>query len=272
MLLSTRVFVVNLNQKLLVPLLYRHQMAPVTRKPKMPASGNVFNKTNSTDKVTKRVILPKKLRSVDVNKPKCTAKSQHTSKDGLPIIAFQSENELESWLRTNHTVTTGLWVKIAKKCSGIQTVTYDELLDVVLCYGWIDGQRCSLDETWFLQRITPRRPKSNWSQINRERVKRLIRVGRMQSAGQCLIDDAKADGRWDKAYKPSSGCVVPDELTAAVEDASPSAIDSFRTLSKPDKLILINRIERTTTVEERSECIRSIVEMLVRGEAVTESA
>lgn len=267
MLLIVRPFVVPLNQKLLVPILYRHQMAPVTRKHTTPATANDINKTISTVKPTRKITSPKKTRSA----PQLVPKSQDIGKDGLPIIAFPSQIELEDWLRTNHTLNTGLWVKIAKKSTGIPTVTYDELLDVVLCYGWIDGQRCGLDETWFLQRITPRRPKSNWSQINRERVKRLIRTGKMQSVGQRLIEEAKADGRWDNAYKPSSGCVVPDELTAAVEASSPNAIESFRTLSKTDKLIFIRRIEQTTSMEERNECIRSIVELLDSGEAITDS-
>lgn len=186
------------------------------------------------------------------------------------MMVFPSPNDLEDWLRINHNSTTGLWVKIAKKSSGLPTVTYEEMLDVALCFGWIDGQRCGLDETWFLQRITPRRPKSNWSQINREKVKRLIRVGKMQPAGQSLIDAAKLDGRWDNAYKPPSGYVVPDELVAAIEASSPSTIEMFRTLNKQSKLVLIERIERATLDDDKIECIKSIVLSFERGETVTE--
>lgn len=237
-------------------------MAPTTRN--QTKTNVVTYKTDSPNKVIKKV-SSKPTRPLDVNKHQ---KSTSTGKDGLPMMPFPSADDLENWLRTNHTnnTVTGLWVKIAKKSSGIPTVTYEEMLDVALCYGWIDGQRCSLDDTWFLQRITPRRPKSNWSQINREKVKRLIRLGRMQPAGQSLIDEAKADGRWDNASKPASGCVVPDELTVALEESSAETIEMFRRLSKEEKLILINRIDRTTTEDERNECIRSIVERLQSGD------
>lgn len=243
-------------------------MAPVTRNQKISTSVNVVNKSNTNNK------LEKKSRTVPVKKQnddiKSKSRKQETGKDGLPIISFASQTDLEDWLRTNHTVNTGFWVKIAKKSSAIPTVTYDEIVDTALCFGWIDGQRCGLDETWFLQRITPRRAKSNWSQINREKVKRLTRMGKMQSAGQRLIDEAKADGRWDKAYKPTSGCVVPDELVTAIEASTPATIELFRTLSKPSKLVLINRIEQATSDDDRNECIKKIVSKLERGEKVTE--
>lgn len=251
-------------------------MAPVTRNQKALSSANVVDDRNTNKKMElKKVSL--KARPVATSKQKdgdmkAKESKDQSTKDGLPIIPFSSQSDLEDWLRTNHhTVNTGLWVKIAKKSSGIPTVTYDELVDAALCFGWIDGQRCSLDDTWFLQRVTPRRSKSNWSQINREKVKRLIRIGKMHSAGQRLIDEAKSDGRWDNAYKPPSGCVVPDELVAAVQASSPATMESFRTLSKPSKLVLIKRIEEATSEDDRNEFIRSIVSMLERGETVTES-
>lgn len=232
-------------------------MAPVTRNQKTLKTTNDDKKAANRNKILK-------VRPVNVNKqnpPTQANYKQSTGKDGLPIIAFPSQSDLEDWLQINHTITTGLWVKIAKKSSGIPTVTYEEMLDAALCYGWIDGQRNGMDDTWFLQRITPRRPKSNWSQVNREKVKRLIRVGKMQSAGQNVVDAAKADGRWDNASKPSSGFVVPDELVAALEESSDDALKSFAKLNKTDKLALINRFEQTDEGKERSECIRSIVLM-----------
>lgn len=144
------------------------------------------------------------------------------------------------------------------------------MLDVALCFGWIDGQRSGLDETWFLQRITPRRPKSNWSQINREKVKRLIRIGKMQPAGQTLIDEAKANGRWDNASKPISGCVVPDELLAAIEMSQQSTKEAFKKLSKPLKLAIISRVEQANSKGNGAECIQSFVAMLDRGEIPSE--
>lgn len=245
-------------------------MAPVTRNQRKSTSANAVNESNSKCKVEKK--LPKTLTTSKQTADDTNAKGQQQAgKDGLPVISFATQNRLNDWLRNNHTVNTGLWVKIAKKSSGIPTVTYEEMLDAALCYGWIDGQRCGLDETWFLQRITPRRSKSNWSQINREKVKRLIRLGKMQSAGQRLIDEAKADGRWDNASKPTSGLVVPDELVAAVEASSPATIESFSKLSKPSKLVLINRIEQCTSDDDKNECIRSMVLSLERGETVSES-
>lgn len=272
-MLSRRLFFATVNKELFASSISnRYRMAPVTRNQKKSTSENVVNPVNTNKKVEKkssttRLVAVSKQKSNGINS-KSSSKDQKTGKDGLPIISFSSQNNLEDWLRQNHTVNTGLWVKIAKKSSGIPTVNYEEMLDAALCYGWIDGQRCGLDETWFLQRITPRRTKSNWSQINREKVKRLIRMGKMQSAGQRLIDEAKADGRWDNASAPTSGCVIPDELVAAVEALSPATIELFRTLSKPSKLVLVNRIEQTTSEVDRNECIRSIVLSLDRGETV----
>ena len=114
-----------------------------------------------------------------------------------PVIAFESPAAWEEWLAREHASRTGVWVKIAKQATGIPTVTYAEALEVALCYGWIDGQRRTFDEQWFLQRFTPRRARSNWSKINRDKVGRLIAEGRMQPAGLREIERAKADGRWD---------------------------------------------------------------------------
>ncbi len=118
--------------------------------------------------------------------------------DGLPVIAFASAAEWEEWLEGNH-AAAGVWVKIAKKSSGIPSVHYPEVLDSALCFGWIDGRREALDERWFLQRFTPRRPRSNWSRVNRDKVERLTAEGRMRPAGLAEVERAKADGRWDAA-------------------------------------------------------------------------
>lgn len=130
-----------------------------------------------------------------------------TGKDGLGIISFVSIKEWESWLQENHATSKGLWVKIAKKASRIQSITYPEVLDGALCFGWIDGLRIRFDDVWFLQRTTPRRTKSKWSRVNREKAEVLARMGRMRPAGQAAIDAAKADGRWDEAYLPQSRIV-----------------------------------------------------------------
>jgi uncharacterized protein YdeI (YjbR/CyaY-like superfamily) len=119
--------------------------------------------------------------------------------DGLPRIAFPSGADWERWLEDNHAVSDGVWIKMAKKGSGIQTVSYPEVIEGALCFGWIDGRRETLDERYFLQRMTPRRRRSNWSRINREKAERLIADGRMRPAGLAEIERAKADGRWEAA-------------------------------------------------------------------------
>jgi uncharacterized protein YdeI (YjbR/CyaY-like superfamily) len=120
--------------------------------------------------------------------------------DGLPKILFASADEWEKWLEDNHVSSEGVWIKMAKKGTGIESVRHPEALESALCFGWIDGRREALDERYFLQRFTPRRPRSNWSRINREKVERLIADGRVRPAGLAEVERAKADGRWEAAY------------------------------------------------------------------------
>jgi uncharacterized protein YdeI (YjbR/CyaY-like superfamily) len=119
--------------------------------------------------------------------------------DGLEQIFFASAEDWEAWLDEHHGDTQGVWIRMAKKASGIESVNHQEALDSALCFGWIDGRREALDETYFLQRFTPRRPRSNWSRINRDKVQRLSASGRMRPAGLAEVERAKADGRWDAA-------------------------------------------------------------------------
>jgi len=120
--------------------------------------------------------------------------------DGLPIMPFDSPADWEAWLEDHHAASEGVWIKIAKKAAGIESVTHAEALEVALCFGWIDSRREALDERYFLQRYTPRRPHGNWSRINREKVERLTADGRMRPAGLAEVERAKADGRWAAAY------------------------------------------------------------------------
>lgn len=117
-----------------------------------------------------------------------------------PVVAFESRAAWEAWLAAHHATSNGVWIKIAKKASGIPTVTYAEAVEGALCYGWIDGQRNRFDDRWFLQRFTPRRARSRWSKINCGKVEHLIEAGRMQPAGLREVERARADGRWDAAY------------------------------------------------------------------------
>jgi uncharacterized protein YdeI (YjbR/CyaY-like superfamily) len=185
--------------------------------------------------------------------------------DDLPVIPFASAAEWEAWLEANHAEAPGIWIKIAKKVTGIATVTAAEAIDVALCFGWIDGQRGRFDGTWFIQRFTPRRPRSRWSQINREKVEQLIAEGRMRPAGLREVERAQADGRWDAAYPPASRMTVPDDLREALE-ASPDASERFAALDSANRYAVLYRIWDAKRSDTRARRIEQFVAMLARGE------
>lgn len=133
---------------------------------------------------------------------------RHT-KDGLPLVPFADAAELEAWLAEHHATSPGVWLKLAKKASGLVSVTLPEAIEVAVCFGWIDGQKGSYDATWFLQRFTPRRPRSIWSKSNTDKVGVLIASGRMRPASQLEVDRAKADGRWERAYAGQATAEIP---------------------------------------------------------------
>lgn len=186
------------------------------------------------------------------------------------IRSFRSEAAFEKWLTSNHARETELWLKIHKKDSGLPTVTYAEALDVALCWGWIDGLRKGLDERSFLQRFTPRRPKSIWSQVNREHIARLVAAGRMTPHGHRHVEAAKADGRWESAYAPirsASEASIPDDLRAAIE-ANPKARKKFKTLGRMNFFALAFRTNNMKTATGRATKIATLVAMLARGETI----
>jgi uncharacterized protein YdeI (YjbR/CyaY-like superfamily) len=186
------------------------------------------------------------------------------------IKSFASAADFEKWLRAHHERETELWLKIHKKDSGLPTVTYAQAIDVVLCWGWIDGIRKAFDASSFLQRFTPRKPRSIWSQINREHVARLTAAGRMTAPGQRQVDAAKADGRWDAAYAPirsSSEDNIPEDLRTAIE-ASSRALKTFRTLNRQNLFALRFRTNNMKTPAGRSRKIAELVAMLARGATV----
>ena len=188
--------------------------------------------------------------------------------DPKKIKSFKTEAAFDAWLRANHARETEIWVRIYKKSSNKPTVTNTQALDVSLCWGWIDGIRKSLDDESFLQRYSPRRAKSIWSQINRENVKRLTAAGRMKPAGQRQIDAAKADGRWDAAYAPiraTTEASIPDDLRAAI-DANPRARKNFQTLGKISLFALAFRTNNMKTPAGRARKIAQLVAMLARGQ------
>lgn len=187
--------------------------------------------------------------------------------DPKRIRGFRTAEAFETWLAKHHARETELWLKIHKKASGLATVTYAEALDVALCWGWIDGVKKSFDENSFLQRFTPRKPKSVWSQINRRHVARLIAAGKMTEHGQRHIDSAKADGRWDAAYAPASEMVIPDDLAVAIR-AVPKARATFERLSKANIYALAHRIRAVKSPAVRAAKIERFVAMLGRGETI----
>lgn len=184
------------------------------------------------------------------------------------IKTFRTEAAFERWLSTHHTRESEVWLRIFKKGSGVATVTPGQALDVALCWGWIDGLRKRFDERSFLQRYTPRRSKSVWSQINRDHVARLTAAGRMTPHGQRQVDAAKADGRWGAAYAPirrATKATVPRDLRIAIE-ASPLARRTFQTLGRMELFALAFRTNRMRTPAGRARKIAELVAMLERGE------
>jgi uncharacterized protein YdeI (YjbR/CyaY-like superfamily) len=182
-----------------------------------------------------------------------------------PVLFFTDQAAWHVWLAANHTTAPGVWIKYAKKGSGVVSVNYTEAVDEALCYGWIDGQAKSIDDTYYMQKYTPRRPKSIWSKINIGKTERLIAEGRMQPAGQAAIEAAKADGRWEQAYDSPSTTVVPDDFKAAL-DADPQAKAFFGTLNKTNTYAVLWRVQTARKPETRAARIVKLVAMLHRGE------
>jgi uncharacterized protein YdeI (YjbR/CyaY-like superfamily) len=182
-------------------------------------------------------------------------------KGGLPIVPFADATAWEAWLESNHATSRGLWVQLAKKDSGIASVTYAAALDVALCYGWIDGQKGALDARYWLQKFTPRGRASRWSKINRERALALKREGRMRPTGLAEMERARADGRWEAAYASQRAATVPDDLQAAL-DQNPEAKAFFGTLNSPNRYAILYRLQDAKRPETRARRLAQFVEML----------
>lgn len=189
--------------------------------------------------------------------------------DGVEVVAFADADAFETWLAEHHTRQAGVWVKVAKKKSGIPSVTDDELVDVGLCYGWISGQRRSLDEQYYLQKYVPRRPKSLWSQVNVDKVAALAAAGRMREPGLAEVRRAQADGRWASAYASQATAATPADLEAALAE-NPHARAAFQTLDKTARYLVILPILQALTPEARQSrlerAVRSLAESNDRGE------
>jgi len=184
-----------------------------------------------------------------------------TAKPDLPIIPFASRDAWEAWLEEHHTTSDGLWLKIAKKGSGLESVSFAEALEVALSYGWIDSQADSFDEHYWLQRFTPRRPRSKWSKRNREKAMELIRRGVMKPSGLREVERAKADGRWDAAYEAQSTATVPDDLRRELEK-NDKAREFFATLDSRNRYAILYRIQDAKRPETRARRIEKYVAML----------
>ncbi|GAA3091841.1 YdeI family protein [Streptomyces roseofulvus] len=183
----------------------------------------------------------------------------------LEIVAFASAEAFEAWLGENHAVSRGIWLKLRKKGPGIVALDYAQALDVALCYGWIDGQKRSFDDRWWLQRFTPRTARSRWSKVNRDKVAVLIEQGRMRPPGQAEVDRAKADGRWEAAYDGSRTVTVPDDLAAALT-AVPGAAEFFERLDRRNRFAILYQIQDAKRAETRARRIEKFVAMLAKGE------
>ncbi|KES07840.1 hypothetical protein BU52_07920 [Streptomyces toyocaensis] len=189
--------------------------------------------------------------------------------DGVagPVRAFGTQADWEEWLAGHHGDAGGVWVKIPRKGSGAAGIDYATALESALCYGWIDGHKKGLDDTYWLQRFTPRRPRSRWSAVNRQKALDLIGQGRMRPPGLREVERARADGRWEAAYASPRTAVVPDDLRAAL-DAAPGARDFFATLDSRNRYAILHRIEEAKRPQTRAARIEKFVAMLAEGKTL----
>jgi uncharacterized protein YdeI (YjbR/CyaY-like superfamily) len=190
------------------------------------------------------------------------------AKTDQPVLFFATPAALEAWIDEHGEESNGIWLKFAKKDSGIESVVYAEAVEIALSYGWIDGQAKRLDEQHYLQRFTPRRSRSKWSKINREKAERLIAEGRMRPAGLREVERAKEDGRWNEAYDSPSTATLPDDFQAAL-DAQPAAAEFFASLGSTKRYSFLYRITDAKRPETRAKRIAEYVELLARGETLS---
>jgi len=183
---------------------------------------------------------------------------------GAEVIEFRDAAEFEAWLDAHVGLRAGVWLKIAKSGSGIPSLTADEAVEVGLCYGWVSGQRRSCDESYYLQKYVPRRPRSRWSQVNVAKAEELIAAGRMRPSGLAEVEAAKADGRWAAAYQPQRNATVPPDLAAALA-ADPSAAQAFDALTKTQRYAVILQLVTARTATARAARVRRAMAALRGG-------
>lgn len=185
----------------------------------------------------------------------------------LPIELFQDQKHWATWLDQHHADSPGVWLRLAKKGSGIRSLSYFEALEEALCYGWIDGQKKSYDESSWLQKFTPRGDRSLWSKVNREKAEELIRSGRMQPAGQKAVERAKENGRWEAAYDSPGKATVPEDFQEEL-DRRPKAKEFFATLNGANRYAILWRLQTAKKAETRAKRMKQFLEMLERGEKI----
>jgi uncharacterized protein YdeI (YjbR/CyaY-like superfamily) len=185
--------------------------------------------------------------------------------NGLQILEIRTQKDWQKWLDKNHAQQDGVWLKFAKKASGITTVNYAEALEEALCYGWIDSQAKSLDDKFYLQKFSPRRARSIWSKINVDKVEKLIAEGKMQPAGLAQIEAAKADGRWEAAYHSPANAVMSEDFSKAL-NKNKKAKEFYETLSKGNKYAILWRLQQAKRPETRARNIEKFIAMLAAGQ------
>jgi uncharacterized protein YdeI (YjbR/CyaY-like superfamily) len=194
-------------------------------------------------------------------------KSQSKSSATLPVQLFERRKDWADWLTKNHGSSPGVWLQLAKKRADIRSVSYDEAIEVALCFGWIDGQKQTHSENFWLQKFTRRSDKSVWSKINKEKALALIKTGKMKPEGLQEVERAKSDGRWDAAYDSASKATVPSDFQFAL-DSNPRAKDFFGTLDSRNRYAILFRIQTVKKAETRAKKIVQFVQMLERHEKV----
>jgi len=182
----------------------------------------------------------------------------------LEVIPFETPKKFENWLKKNHKTSNGIWLRLFKKDSKQKSITYEEAVIEALCFGWIDGQSNKYDDQSWIQKFTPRRPKSIWSQRNKERIEQLTREGRMKPPGMAEVEKAKADGRWDKAYAPPSEMTIPADFLKALS-GNKKAKAFFDTLNKTNTFAIAFRLQTAKKEETRQRRMKVIMTMLAKG-------
>jgi len=185
-----------------------------------------------------------------------------------PVLFFATPDELGAWMDEHAEESDGIWLKFAKKASGIPSVVYADAVEIALCHGWIDGQAKRLDDDHYLQRFTPRRARSKWSKINRQKAERLMAEGRMRLGGLSEVERAKQDGRWDEAYDSTTTATVPEDFKRALA-AEPAARDFFERLGSSERYSFLYRIEDAKRPETRAKRIAEYVALLREGKTLT---